>query len=341
MFACVQRVPEIPASIAAIQIQPLIAALERIGQPTARVLAHAGLSPADIADPYARIPGSAEFALWDAILQVTGDPLIAIVLAEQIEIGALGAYEYLLRNSPTMRAALERASRFERVVDDLTRIELIEQGERAAIRLVREGGYAHPPLGVQCLFAVLVKIGVREIGPFAAELRFRHKAPADPALFTQRLQHEVRFEQEYDEVVFARALVDAKMRSADPRLGEVLEEHMQRLLNTLPAQDPFVVRARGQLRPLLEAGGASLEALAAALHVGARTLRRRLQEHGTSYKALLEDVRHELARHYVGETREPFEEVARRLGFSEPSTFYRAFKRWAGTTPALYRARRP
>lgn len=336
-----QRAPEIPASIAAIQIQPLIAALERIGQPTARVLALAGLTPAEIADPYARIPGSSEFALWDAILEVTGDPLIAIVLAEQIETGALGAYEYLLRNSATMRAALERASRFERVVDDLTRVELVEQGELAAIRLVRDGGYAHPALGVQCLFAVLVKIGVRELGAFVAELRFRHKAPADPALFAQRLQHQVSFEQEHDEIVFARALVDAKMRSADPRLGDVLEEHMQRLLQALPAQDAFVTRARGQLRPLLETGGASLEALAAALHLSTRTLRRRLQEHGTSYKALLEDVRHDLAKHLVAETHEPFDEVARRLGFSEPSTFYRAFRRWAGTTPALYRSRRP
>ena len=131
------------------------------------------------------------------------------------------------------------------------------------------------------------------------------------------------------------------MRSADPRLGAVLEAHMEQVLHALPTQDPFVARARGQLGLLLEAGGASLEALAAALHVSTRTLRRRLQEHETSYKALLEDVRHELAKHYVGQTREPFDEVARKLGFSEPSTFYRAFKRWAGMTPALYRSSRP
>ena len=296
-----QRVPEIPASIAAIQVQPLIAALERIGQPTARVLALAGLTSADIADPYARIPGNAEFALWDAIVEVTGDPLIAIVLAEQIDTGALGAYEYLLRNSPTLRAAIERANRFERVVDDLTRIELVEQGERAAIRLVREGGYPHPPLGVQCLFAVLVQDRAARARRLRCGAALQAPRAADPALFAERLRRPVLFEQEHDEIVFSRALVDAPMRSADPRLGAVLEEHMQRVLQALPTQDPFVTRARGQLGLLLEAGGASLEALgrraarehahAAAEAAGARD---------TSYKALLEDVRHELAKHYVG-----------------------------------------
>jgi len=68
-----------------------------------------------------------------------------------------------------------------------------------------------------------------------------------------------------------------------------------------------------------------------------RTLRRKLEAQGTSYKGLLDSVRRELSRYYVQRTEESFERVARKLGFSEPSTFYRAFKRWYGTTPALHR----
>jgi AraC-like DNA-binding protein len=109
------------------------------------------------------------------------------------------------------------------------------------------------------------------------------------------------------------------------------------LLDNLPKEDPFVHRARSVLLEALANGDASLEAAAAALHVGTRTLRRRLEEHGTSYKALLDEVRRELAYHYVGTTEEPLAAVAARLGFTEPSTFYRAFKRWSGTTPAAYR----
>jgi AraC-like DNA-binding protein len=121
-------------------------------------------------------------------------------------------------------------------------------------------------------------------------------------------------------------------------LAVVLEEHMQRLLESLPREDPFVHRARGELLQALQRGGASLEAVAEALHVSPRTLRRRLEEHGTSYKALLDELRRELAYHYVGRTGEPPDAIAARLGFTEPSTFYRAFKRWSGTTPALFRA---
>jgi AraC-like DNA-binding protein len=129
------------------------------------------------------------------------------------------------------------------------------------------------------------------------------------------------------------------MVAADPALALVLEEHMQRLLEGLPTQDPFVHRTCGELLQALQRGAASLEVLADALHVSPRTLRRRLEEHGTSYKTLLDELRRELAFHYVGRSGEPTDAIAARLGFTEPSTFYRAFKRWSGTTPALYRAK--
>jgi AraC-like DNA-binding protein len=336
--APVTRPLAIPGTISAVQIQPLVLALRELGVDTGRVLALAGTSEDAIVDPHARLPAGVEFAVWDAIVELTGDPLIGLKVAEQIKVGALGAYEYLLRNSSTFRASIERANRYERVVDDLTRISLIEDGPRCALRMWRVGGYPHPVQGVECLFAILVKMVAQELPSYPAiEARFSHQPACDPEVYPRYLGCPAHFAREHNEIVFPSAALDARLRSADLQLGDVLEEHVQRLLENLPKGDPFVQRARGALAAMLDNGGPALETLATRLHMSPRTLRRRLEEQGTSYKALLDDLRRELACHYLTRGADPFEQIATRLGFAEPSAFYRAFKRWTGTTPALYR----
>ena len=90
----------------------------------------------------------------------------------------------------------------------------------------------------------------------------------------------------------------------------------------------------------MPSGCATEQSLAAALNVTPRTLQRRLREEGTTYNALLEEVRRELATHYVRQSERSINEITCLLGFSEPSNFTRAFKRWTGSTPRV-RASRP
>jgi AraC-like DNA-binding protein len=220
-------------------------------------------------------------------------------------------------------------------------MSLIEDGPRALLRMWRVGGYPHPAQGVECLFAILVRHATEELPGFRPiEVRLSHPAAGELAEYPRRFGCPVRFEQPDNEIVFPSAALDVPLRTADPQLGQVLEEHVQGLLDALPHGDPFVHRARSALASTLANGGPSLEALAASLHMTPRTLRRRLDEQSTSYKALLDELRRELACHYLNRSTERFEQIANRLGFAEPSTFYRAFKRWTGTTPALYRAQR-
>ena len=185
---------------------------------------------------------------------------------------------------------------------------------------------------------MLVRV-VEELVPAgrATEARFVHRVNGDGAPYARQLGCAVRFGAAYDALVFSAAALDLPLRAADPRLGSVLEEHLQRLLEALPNEDLFVRSARGALMRALADGSASLEHLAAELRVSPRTLRRRLDEHGSSYKNLLDELRRDLAFYCVEQTDEPIEGVASRLGFTEPSTFYRAFKRWSGTTPAAHR----
>ena len=334
------RAPSIPGTISPLQLQPLARALPELGLDAERIFGRCGVSLQQLADANQRLPANVEFEVWDAIVAVSGDPLIGLKLADLVNPGALGAYEYMLRNSETLRAAVERAQRYIRVIDDHTVLELVETSEESVIRQVREGGYPHPPAGTECLFAAIFRVLHRSLpAGFAREMRFQHRQRGELQEYTQRFGCAVRFEHSADEVALLPGWLDRKIGRADPRLGEVLEEQVQRMLAELPHADAWSQRARTQLARLLTQGEASLPLLAETMHMSTRTLRRRLLEQETSYKRLLDDVRRDIALYYVSRTEESFDQIAGRLGFAEASAFYRAFKRWADTTPAAYRGR--
>jgi AraC-like DNA-binding protein len=328
--------------MSAFSVIPVLDALERLGIDGPRLLAQTGVTLQEVHAPNARIPASVEFALWDALAEHTQDRLIALRVAEQIQVGALGAYEYLMRNSQTLRSAIEQASKFERVMDDLTRVRVVESEHEAAIRHYREGGWPHSSYATECLFASVLRLTEKILpGEPVLGLRFAHAADGDVRVFQARFGCPVTFDAPFNEILIRRAALDLPLRTADPALSRVLVEHMTHVLEQLPLsqEDVFVQRARRLLGDALQQqADISLEQLARSLHMSERTLRRRLEDHGTSYKSLLDELRRELACHYVTRTHESFEETGARLGFADVSAFYRAFKRWTSTTPAAYRA---
>lgn len=335
----VHRLSTAAGTMSTLNVIPVLDALERLGIDVLRILALAGITNEEVRAPNARVPAAFEFAFWDAIVEHTQDPMIGLRLADQIQVGALGAYEYLVRNSQTIRAAVEQANKFERLMDDLTRIRIIESEHEAALRHYREGGWPHSSYGSECLFGAIVRLG-KMIMPDEPVLgvRFVHAANGDLRMYESHFGCPVMFNAPYNEIVIRRSALDRRVDNADPVLSRVLEEHLTHVLEALPTEHAFVQRARRLLGDALQRqADISLEQLARSLHMSERTLRRRLEEHGTSYKNLLDELRRELACHYVARTNESFEATGARLGFADVSAFYRAFKRWTSTTPAAYR----
>jgi AraC-like DNA-binding protein len=105
-------------------------------------------------------------------------------------------------------------------------------------------------------------------------------------------------------------------------------------------QQDLINEVRGQLGALLESGETTLANVARRIGVTPRHLRHQLDIAGTSFQRLLNEYRHRLAKRLLSQTDEAITEIVYLTGFSEPSTFYRAFKRWEGTTPIEYRQRR-
>jgi AraC-like DNA-binding protein len=327
------------ATLSSLQVRAMVDALRELGVDADRVLARAGVARERVFDPEARISAEYDFALWDAATELSGDPAISLRVAERFALGQFGSFEYLLHNCSTFAQLIQHANAFMRLLDDLAQLELLVEDGRVILRLSRRGGYPIPPQGVECTFALL-NAKARALVPaahgMAREVHFTHPRVAPLESYEEYFGCRVRFSAEHNQLVGDASFVDQPL-PGDPRLLSLLEEHARRKLEQVRQSDPLLHDVRRHLLNQLR-GGASpdLALLARAMHMSERTLRRRLQAAGTRYQDMLDNLRAQLAKEYVLQAESDAVNVSERLGFSDPSTFYRAFKRWTGMTPAQY-----
>jgi AraC-like DNA-binding protein len=246
-------------------------------------------------------------------------------------------------NSGTLAEALGQLVRYVRLWTDEPRLELGAGGQVT----VRYQTAFPDGVGIRCAGeAALAEIlnsarlvTRRALSP--TSVWFSHAAPEDPAPYHAYFGRRVRFSAPSTELVFARDQLALALPGADSALGDLLRKMAgDALARTDGREDGIPGRVRALLGERLAHGMQTEEAVAHALKMSARTLRRRLADDGTTFRELLDSTRAELARVYMRDRRLPMSEVAFLLGFSEPSAFHRAFKRWTRETPAAYRAGR-
>jgi AraC-like DNA-binding protein len=172
------------------------------------------------------------------------------------------------------------------------------------------------------------------------EVQFRHPAPDYAGEHQRIFRTRVRFEAERDAVVLRARDLDLALTNPDPRLCSILDRHAQKLLEGLPQVAAFSARVRELCAGMLKDGTANAARIAQSLQMSDRTLRRRLREEGTTFDELVDELRRAMAQHCLDHTDMILEEVALMAGYSEAGAFRRAFRRWYGTTPAIYRRER-
>jgi AraC-like DNA-binding protein len=200
------------------------------------------------------------------------------------------------------------------------------------------GGIAHPPAGIEFLFATLVMDGSRSVGHPTRPLRveFTHPAPPDASIYEQMFR-EVRFGCEANAMWLNSAALDMPHCAPDRSLLQILTNHADGLLRQLSRPQGFAERARGVISETLLSGHAGADQVARRLAVSLRTLHRRLAEEGTSHGELVDDVRREQAMLHLAGNRFSIGEISFLLGFAHPNGFHKAFKRWTRMTPVQYR----
>jgi AraC-like DNA-binding protein len=326
-------------SIGTVLVRPLVLALATQPDAVDELLARTDLTREILADADARISPAQFCVAWALALQLSGDPALALRIAEATPSGAFGVVEYVCRSAPTLRVALEQWCRYLGLLDDAVEVGLVESGSTSALRVLVESE-APAPASHEFCFA-LVFLRAREIAPGARveAVRFAHRANAATAARHRAFfGAPVDFGAPYTEVIFDRSSLDVPLVTADPNLLAILHTTAEEQRARRPAHPPLTEQVRRALRAAFSTGDAQLDAVAKRLGMTGRSLQRRLKDDGTSFQIVREAIRRELADRYLSEGLS-FSEISFLLGFSEPSAFFRAFKRWTGSTPLEHRER--
>ncbi len=285
----------------------------------------ASLEIDDAAAPDTYVSAERVDQLIDDIARRRGDPTFSITLARAAVVRNLGVFGHMVWLSGTVRDALVRAVKFYAMVTRRTTLTLDEAGPIATLRQ-----HAMAPRGAILTEFPFVSLALRARQAtddrFAVRaVRFRH-ASEHAAAYREVFRAPVAFGAASDEVELDAAQLALPLASADPITSAALEGKIAEL--TANARSPLLDRVRRAASALL-ATDASLEAVAKQLAISSRTLRRHLAQEGTSLRAVIDDVRREHADAQLARG-VPVKEIAFSLGFSEPSAFSRAYKRWKG-----------
>lgn len=317
-------------------MRPVIDALRASGTDPDRVLVRVGLPPGGL--PAGRFPHSAQALFWKAAADECAQEHIGLYLARNLPAFHGLLLEYLFLSSETFGDGLRHALRYVRLLSDTLNAKLEVEGERATLVLgMMVGVPRHFPEmlagAVIRLFAALTEGNFR---PYAVQLMHREGAPAEHYVDVYGCPAQLGAERYA--LLFDAAVLNQASRHAAPELLRMHESLARRQLAEVERLD-LVRKVRELIGELLVESGATLEQVAGRLNMPPRRLRERLAMAGVRFNDLVTDYRCRLAKELLLKTDERIEVIVERTGFSEPSTFYRAFKRWVGETPVEFRKR--
>lgn len=320
-------------------IQLVYPAIVDMGLDVQEIVERCGITSEYLKDPNVRFPHAAQIHFWQVLQDVSGDPLIGLHLAKKIIVYRGQVLEYLFLSSPTFGEGMMRAVNYQRLVTDALQMRLEIEGDEACV-ILNFGGDSDPALRHrdECYVLSLVRyFSALTAGAFkASRLHFPHEAAAPEQEYRNVLPCDMLFNQDELAIYFDRALLDIESLHAEPELLKLHEEFASQRLADLEKQE-VVDQVKRIIGEILEQGQPELETVAERLHTSARSLRARLADANTSFNQVLAEYRCVLAKRLLARTDETISDVVYLTGFSEPSTFYRAFKRWTGMTPVEYR----
>lgn len=327
------------ACIKAIRVCALGAA--RFGISPPEVARRLDLDPALLADPHARVPHAIFLRAWDEVPAWVGDPAFGLRTAETLGGMPFDVIDHVVAQAPSLRAAIERMLRYQRLHHDDAELALAVDGPDATLTLRLLGEACTPRHFAEFVVATWALRARALVGPSFALRRvvFQHAAPADIEPHRRIFAAPLGFHEPVNGLGLRTDLLAAPVRGADPSLAALLERHADDLLARLPARDDLVHRVKAHVARALPGDLPSLAATATALATGARSLQRALQSAGTTYQTLVDEVRRDLALGHLQAPGRTISEVAFLVGFTEVAAFTRAFRRWTGVLPSVHRQR--
>ena len=316
-------------------------AMQKAGVDTEKVLKRLGISEDYLYQTDLRTPHAAQVLFWQVVEDVAGDPDIGLKLGQNLPTYKGQVLEYLFLSSPTFGEGVRRAMNYQRLLTDAADFDL-HCGEELSYMVLNAASPEVRRIGhfteafVQGAITFFRSVTDDHFRPECVD--FEHERSRGKDRVERVLGCTVRFGCAETRVYFPTGLLDYPSPHHEPRLLDLHERFASEQVAELEKKD-IVGQVERLVAEQLDSGEVTLDAVAERLDMKPRTLRTRLAEADTSFNQVLSHFRYRLACRLLAATDESIDEIVYLTGFSEPSTFYRAFKRWSGMTPIEYRRR--
>lgn len=313
----------------------------RLGMDRNALMDVAGLSKKDLADPDSRIRTASMLKLWRAVIDRQDDPALGIHIGSTIKASDLGLVGYALYHARDLHNAIRSLVRYGRIISEAVQFKLEEHDEHAVLIW-----QSHPSLAAlrhpaECGIAIVVSVAREITGADLQPLQVDLPGPRPELLADYRAAFRcpVLFDRPVGSVTFSLQQLELPTIASDVTLAGYLGELAAIKVKSLAERDANTISAvRHVLWSLLPAGRADLWRTAAEMDISPRTLQRRLGEEGSSFSRVLDELRSDLANELLSDSKLAVSEVAFLLGYSEPSAFQRAFRRWYDDSPRRFRS---
>ena len=322
--------------IATIASIPLV--LEQLGYDPTTVLSECGFDTALFDDPDNIITHHDRSRLLQQCVNKTGCQHFGLLIGQHIGPSTLGLVGFLMQHSPDVATALHGLVRYSHLHARGAVIYLEKENGSAFLgySIFQPNIEAHQQIedgAVAAIFNTLRKLCGPSWKP--DEVHFNHHKPADSRVYKQFFNAPLKFDVERSGLLYSMHWLQQPVAGADPELYRFLLKQIDQLDHQY--RGDFAQQVRRVLQSALHTQQATTTHIAELLSIHPRTLNRHLKSCGTSFQQLADQSRFEIAQQLLENSSMQLNQIAAILGYSDASAFSRAFLRWSGMPPALWR----
>lgn len=309
------------------------------------LLEKAGIDAELLTDNNARVSNEAMERLIAYLMHACNDPCLGLHSAMFVEPATYSVLGYISMNCANLREVVANIPVFEKIVGDMGVSSTESLGDCMLLswhcQFRNEVAKRQEVEAVIASWNAYTRNFLHVEPEYADAVWFEHSAPDNSDLlvdYTDFFGCEVLFDQPANGILIKNQVLEKPLPQRNEVLLNTLLEHATQILADIDRNQSMTVQVKNMLRLMLAEHSPSSTLIAEKLGVSGRTLQRRLLEEGTYYKDVLNELRLEMAMHYLQNTTLSLDRISEKLGYAEPRSFYRSFKQWTGRTAGSYRS---
>ncbi len=322
--------------ISTLYLRSLLEYLESNGTKLDEFLPKTGYSATIIEDLDQWISVQTIDDIWEFAAEYYDDPDIGLHVGEKATIGRWGLVEYLVLNSGTLGEIIQNSAKYWRLILNSDKsITVDREGKMARLSFFSKSITCRYFYEADLVYSMRLIQQVLSSGFQPTEICFAYKKPKDISEYKRIFGGKILFDNPTYSVLFPFDYIDQPLPKSNPVLQSILQEHASGVLDDILGNTTLADKVEQLIQ--INLPNISIERVAKHLYLSVRTLQRKLKEEQKSFREILDEARKKKAHGYLIKKNISLGEIAFMLGFSEPSAFSQAAKRWFGMTPGNYR----